>query len=142
RVPPDRIVDEASVVLDLDSSPAERRVTAVEGDQVARVRGDPSDRVSVTEHHDTAQRVAERLRARDVGADDVALDLSPLGAGEEIHANTDIAGNEIAGTGAGHGREPSDEDPRRTIDVDAFVHVRDCDCTGDVRPDVVTLKHV
>src|SRR5262249_40107554 len=103
-VPQYRIVDEAGVALYLSTVSHADGVGAVESNDVARARGGAPDGVAGAGDEDAVQRVAQRAVPRDVGTDDIAFDLVVGRNGCKIDADADVAGDEVAGPGAGNGR--------------------------------------
>ena len=96
-------------------------------------RRDPGPLVG---QHDAVCFVGQRDRARDVGADVIALDEIRRGVNSD--SSPTVARNDVAGCGDG----PSDQDPARALDQDAVAAIGQCLGSGHVGSDMVALHHV
>ena len=140
-----RVVDGGSV-MHLDSGVtgiAHRRAAAVEGDDVARVRVGAAHGVVMTANEDPA-RVAQRLCACDIGANDVTLDEIAGGVLCKDHTCVAIvARDQIPGRRAWSGCQAADNAIRdASIEIHANVGITEGDCSGDVRTNEVALDRV
>src|SRR5262249_10922955 len=128
-----------------DTGITHRSAATVEGDDVARVSVRAADGVVVTIDQDAA-RIAQRLGAGNIGANNVALEEVAGGVLSDDYTKVAIAGiarDQIARGGAGSGCEAADKCVRHaSIEIQANVWMTQRDCASYIRANEIALDRV